>query len=71
MLAYLGRGGYFGEIGLLGEGRRTATCTALDHVELVRIHADEFQPDDAAIFQTSARVWSNWRSSARSRIASA
>ncbi len=42
VLAYLGRGGYFGEMGLLGEGRRTATCTALDHVELVRIHADEF-----------------------------
>jgi len=42
VLAYLGRGGYFGEIGLLGEGRRTATCTALDHVELVRIHAEEF-----------------------------
>jgi Fe-S-cluster-containing hydrogenase component 2 len=42
VLAYLGRGGYFGEIGLLGGGRRTATCTALDHVELVRIHADEF-----------------------------
>ena len=42
VLAYLGRGGYFGEIGLLGAGRRTATCTALDHVELVRIHGDEF-----------------------------
>jgi len=43
VLAYLGRGSYFGEIGLLnGEGRRTATCTALDHVELVRIHAEEF-----------------------------
>ncbi len=53
VLAYLGRGGYFGEIGLLGEGRRTATCTALDHVELVRIHAEEFHqmvdqfPDDS------------------------
>jgi CRP-like cAMP-binding protein/formate hydrogenlyase subunit 6/NADH:ubiquinone oxidoreductase subunit I len=42
VLAYLGRGGYFGEIGLLSEGRRTATCTALDHVEVVRIHADDF-----------------------------
>jgi CRP-like cAMP-binding protein/Fe-S-cluster-containing dehydrogenase component len=43
VLAYLGRGGYFGEIGLLTEqGRRTATCTALDHVELVRIRADDF-----------------------------
>jgi CRP-like cAMP-binding protein/Fe-S-cluster-containing hydrogenase component 2 len=42
VLNYLGRGGYFGEIGLLGAGLRTATCTALDHVELVRIHAEEF-----------------------------
>jgi len=42
VLAYLGRGGYFGEIGLLGGGIRTATCTALDHVELVRIHDAEF-----------------------------
>lgn len=42
VLAYLSRGGYFGEIGLLGGGVRTATCTALDHVELVRIHGEEF-----------------------------
>jgi CRP-like cAMP-binding protein/Pyruvate/2-oxoacid:ferredoxin oxidoreductase delta subunit/ferredoxin len=42
VLAYLGRGGYFGEIGLLGGGIRTATCTALDHVELVRINGEEF-----------------------------
>ena len=42
VLAYLGRGGYFGEIGLLGGGTRTATCTALDHVEVVRIHAEDF-----------------------------
>ena len=44
MLAYLGRGGYFGEIGLLGRrtaaGRRVAT--ALDHVEVVRIGAEDF-----------------------------
>lgn len=42
VLAYLGRGGYFGEIGLLGGGRRVATCTALDHVEVVRIGAEDF-----------------------------
>ncbi len=42
VLAYLGRGGYFGEIGLLGGGRRTATCTALDNVEVVRIGAADF-----------------------------
>jgi CRP-like cAMP-binding protein/Fe-S-cluster-containing dehydrogenase component len=43
VLAYLSRGDYFGEIGLLGGGIRTATCTALDHVELVRISADDFR----------------------------
>ena len=42
VLAYLGRGAYFGEIGLLGEGHRVATCTALDHVEVVRIQAEDF-----------------------------
>lgn len=43
VLAYLSRGDYFGEIGLLGGGVRTATCTALDHVELVRISSDDFR----------------------------
>src|SRR6266853_1986910 len=32
VLAYLSRGDYFGEIGLLGGGGRSATCTALDNV---------------------------------------
>jgi CRP-like cAMP-binding protein/Fe-S-cluster-containing dehydrogenase component len=43
VLAYLSRGDYFGEIGLLGGGIRTATCTALDHVEIVRICGDDFR----------------------------
>ena len=43
VLAYLSRGDYFGEIGLLGGGARTATCTALDHVEVVRISAEDFR----------------------------
>ncbi|MFQ5696517.1 MAG: 4Fe-4S dicluster domain-containing protein, partial [Terriglobia bacterium] len=34
---------YFGEIGLLGGDVRTATCTALDHVEAVRISGDDFK----------------------------
>jgi CRP-like cAMP-binding protein/Fe-S-cluster-containing hydrogenase component 2/ferredoxin len=42
VLAYLSRGDYFGEIGLLEGDVRTATCTALDHVELVRMAADDF-----------------------------
>jgi len=44
VLSYLARGNYFGEIGLLSdEGRRTATCTALDHVEVVKIHREDFR----------------------------
>jgi CRP-like cAMP-binding protein/Fe-S-cluster-containing hydrogenase component 2 len=43
VLAYLGRGQYFGEMGLLAGGTRTASCTALDHVEVVRITKADFQ----------------------------
>ena len=42
VLAYLPRGGYFGEMGLLRDVPRTATCTALDHVEVVKIYAPDF-----------------------------
>jgi CRP-like cAMP-binding protein/Fe-S-cluster-containing hydrogenase component 2 len=42
VLNYLGRGSYFGEMGLLGGGIRTATCTALDHVDVVRIAGEDF-----------------------------
>jgi len=42
ILAYLSRGDYFGETGLLRGDVRTATCTALDHVEVVRIGAADF-----------------------------
>ena len=58
VLNYLGPGRYFGEIGLLGAeveipdeilktgfkpGTRSATCTALDHVELVRVSKADFE----------------------------
>jgi CRP-like cAMP-binding protein/Fe-S-cluster-containing hydrogenase component 2 len=43
VLAYLSRGDYFGEIGLLGGGVRSATCSALDHVEVVRVSGDDFR----------------------------
>jgi CRP-like cAMP-binding protein len=60
VLAYLPRGGFFGEMGLLGGGVRTASCVALDHVELVRILAPEFHqmlerfPDVRAAIEHSA-----------------
>ena len=42
VLTYLRRGDYFGEMGLLGAGVRTATCSALDHVEVVSISQADF-----------------------------
>jgi CRP-like cAMP-binding protein len=42
VLAYLSRGDYFGETGLLRGDVRTASCTAIDHVEVVRISAQDF-----------------------------
>lgn len=42
-LAYLHQGDYFGEMGLLSGNARTASCTAVDHVEVVKIGADEVE----------------------------
>jgi Fe-S-cluster-containing hydrogenase component 2 len=42
VLTYLGKGAFFGEMGLLGGGVRTATCTALDHVDVVKIAGEDF-----------------------------
>src|ERR1700720_4720099 len=39
---YLSRGDYFGEIGLLRSIKRTATCSALDAADVVKIRAAEF-----------------------------
>lgn len=43
VLGYIGRGEYFGEIGLLDGVPRTATVSALDTVELVRVSPEDFQ----------------------------
>jgi CRP-like cAMP-binding protein/Fe-S-cluster-containing dehydrogenase component len=52
VLTYVGPGGHFGEIGLLSYlpevaalapgGVRTATCSALDHVDLVQVSTEDF-----------------------------
>ncbi len=53
VVTYLGPGKYFGEIGLMthvpevhaltAPGIRTATCTALDHVDVVKMKAADFR----------------------------
>ncbi len=43
VLGYVGKSGVLGEMSLLGAGAYTATCTALDHAEVVRIGADDFR----------------------------
>jgi CRP-like cAMP-binding protein/Fe-S-cluster-containing dehydrogenase component len=53
VLSYMGPGGYFGEIGLMAHipeirglappGLRTATCSALDHLDLVKIRGEDFR----------------------------
>jgi Fe-S-cluster-containing hydrogenase component 2 len=42
-LTYLGRGGYFGEAGLLDGGSRTATVVVLETTELVRVRDHDFE----------------------------
>ncbi len=62
VLSYLPRAAFFGEIGLLEwpHGKRNATCSAIDHVELVCIKAEEFNrmirefPDVAAKIRQTA-----------------
>jgi len=43
VLAYLARGSYFGEMAFLTGTPRIATCSALDHVEVVRVPGEDFQ----------------------------
>jgi CRP-like cAMP-binding protein len=46
-LATLGSGDYFGEIAILGEGRRTATVTSTSPVKLLVIFGTEFRQLEA------------------------
>jgi CRP-like cAMP-binding protein/formate hydrogenlyase subunit 6/NADH:ubiquinone oxidoreductase subunit I/ferredoxin len=43
VLAYLARGSYFAEMSLLTGTPHMATCSALDHVEVVRVPGEDFQ----------------------------
>ena len=52
VMRYLHRGDYFGAAGILSSGIRSATCSAVDHVELVRIRKE----DIVTLMDTSVRV---------------
>jgi CRP-like cAMP-binding protein/Pyruvate/2-oxoacid:ferredoxin oxidoreductase delta subunit len=52
VMRYVHRGDYFGAAGILGSGVRAATCTAVDHVELVRIKKEDIQ----AVMNMSTRI---------------
>ena len=62
VLAYQGKGGYVGDIGLMKRGTYAFTVTALDNVEVVRIAAEEFRemvarfPDIAQSLNISAHA---------------
>jgi CRP-like cAMP-binding protein/Pyruvate/2-oxoacid:ferredoxin oxidoreductase delta subunit len=76
VLTYVGPSGHIGEIDLLSDlpelrdlapaGVRTATCTALDHVDLVRITAADFR----AILDQSPAVRAAVIAEARARLLS-
>ena len=43
VLSYLPRGSCFGEMALLSDTPRSATCSALDHVDVVKIETEDFR----------------------------
>ncbi len=64
VLAYLSRGEYFGETALLEDTVRTATCTALDHVEVVRISAEDFASMTRQFPGSAPKTGSRWDTNA-------
>lgn len=55
-LATLGRGDYFGEMAILGDGRRTATVTSTEPVRLLVMFGTEFRLLEAAHPDIAARI---------------
>jgi CRP-like cAMP-binding protein/Fe-S-cluster-containing hydrogenase component 2 len=56
VLSYLPRGSCFGEMALLSDAPRTASCTALDHVEVVKIESSDFAEMVAKFPDVRARL---------------
>lgn len=64
VFAYQGKGGFFGEFGLLARGEYAYTVTALDHVEVVRIGADQFH----AMMERFPEIHQSLMATARERM---
>jgi voltage-gated potassium channel len=55
-LATLGPGDFFGEIAILGDGRRTATVTSTEPVRVLVMFGTEFRRLEAAHPEIAARI---------------
>jgi CRP-like cAMP-binding protein len=55
-LRRLGPGDFFGELAILGDGRRTATVTAVDPTELVVLFGTEFRRLEADLPDVAAQI---------------
>jgi CRP-like cAMP-binding protein len=55
-LTTLGPGDFFGEIAILGDGRRTATVTSTEPVRLLTMFGTEFRRLEAAYPEIAARL---------------
>jgi CRP-like cAMP-binding protein len=64
-LARLGRGQFFGEVGILAETRRTATVRAVGEVDLIALSWEEFQ----ATLERSDRAERDFSEIVKERIA--
>ncbi|MSR46247.1 MAG: cyclic nucleotide-binding domain-containing protein [Planctomycetes bacterium] len=56
ILSYLPRGSCFGEMALLSNAPRTASCSALDHVEVVKVESSDFEAMVAQFPEVRARL---------------
>jgi CRP-like cAMP-binding protein len=68
-LATLGRGDYFGEMAILGDGRRTATVTSTEPVRLLVMFGTEFRRLEAAHPEIAARITEAMQARLAGRIA--
>lgn len=67
-LATLGPGDYFGEIAILGDGRRTATVTSTSPVRMLVLFGTEFRQLEAAHPQIAAELTAAMRSRLGQRV---